>query len=200
MLKFYFNGSPNPTKVALFLEEAGIAYEPVAVDTRAGEQFNPNISPSIQTARCLRSSTAARVFDSNAILLYLAEKTGKFLPSNTPQDRGEMLSWLMFVATGVGPYSGQAVHFKHFAPKDRNTTIPTTATNSRPSVTTGWSTSPRQQAVHGRGHLQHRRHGVWGWARMAVFVMGDEAPRNIPTSSGWWTRSRHVPRPPRRSR
>src|SRR2546421_8631251 len=50
------------------------------------------------------------VFDSNAILLYLAEKTGRFLPANTPAARGELLSWLMFVATGVGPYSGQAVH------------------------------------------------------------------------------------------
>src|SRR2546421_12335714 len=56
------------------------------------------------------------VFDSNAILLYLAEKTGRFLPANTPAARGELLSWLMFVATGIGPYSGQAVHFKHYAP------------------------------------------------------------------------------------
>ncbi len=55
------------------------------------------------------------VFDSNAILLYLAEKTGKFMPSAA--HRGEMLSWLMFIATGVGPYSGQAVHFKHFSPE-----------------------------------------------------------------------------------
>ena len=59
----------------------------------------------------------ATVFDSNAILLYLAEKTGKFLPANTPAARGELLSWLMFVATGIGPYSGQAVHFKHHAPE-----------------------------------------------------------------------------------
>ena len=61
--------------------------------------------------------TGATVFDSNAILLYLAEKTGQFLPENTPAARGELLSWLMFVATGVGPFSGQAVHFKHFAPE-----------------------------------------------------------------------------------
>jgi len=59
----------------------------------------------------------ATVFDSNAILLYLAEKTGKFLPANTPAARGELLSWLMFVGTGVGPFSGQAVHFKHHAPE-----------------------------------------------------------------------------------
>ena len=58
-----------------------------------------------------------RVFDSNAILLYLAEKTGKFLPPNSPANRGQLLSWLMFVATGVGPFSGQSVHFQHMAPE-----------------------------------------------------------------------------------
>ncbi len=57
------------------------------------------------------------VFDSNAILLYLAEKTGKFLPPMGDKARGELLSWLMFVATGVGPYSGQSVHFRNFAPE-----------------------------------------------------------------------------------
>jgi GST-like protein len=51
--------------------------------------------------------------------LYLAEKTGKFLPANTPAARAQMLSWLMFVATGIGPYSGQSVHFKHAAPEPK---------------------------------------------------------------------------------
>ena len=118
MLKFYFNGSPNPTKVALFLEESGLAYEPVAVDTRKGEQFTPQylaINPNAKVPAI--DDDGAKVFDSNAILLYLAEKTGKFLPANTPQARGELLSWLMFVATGVGPFSGQAVHFRHFTPQ-----------------------------------------------------------------------------------
>lgn len=119
MLKFYFNGSPNPTKVALYLEEAGLPFEPVKIDTRTGEQFTPDylkINPNGKVPAIDDNGTI--VFDSNAILLYLAEKTGKFLPAANV--RGEMLSWLMFVATGVGPYSGQAVHFKHFAPKDQN--------------------------------------------------------------------------------
>ena len=121
MLKFYFNGSPNPTKVALFLEEAGIAYQPVAVDTRAGDQFKPEylaINPNAKVPAI--DDDGVKVFDSNAILLYLAEKTGKFLPPTSPANRAELLSWLMFVATGVGPYSGQAVHFRHFlAGEDR---------------------------------------------------------------------------------
>src|SRR5215218_7037373 len=121
MLKFFFNGSPNPTKVALFLEEADFSYQPIAIDTRAGEQFKPEylaVNPNAKVPAI--DDDGVKVFDSNAILLYLAEKTGKFLPANTPASRGELLSWLMFVATGVGPYSGQAVHFRHFAPKEQN--------------------------------------------------------------------------------
>src|SRR5215472_14750503 len=103
MLKFYFNGSPNPTKVALFLEEAELPYEPVAVDTRQGQQFDPAflaINPNGKVPVIVDDGVT--VFDSNAILLYLAEKTGKFLPANTPANRAELLSWLMFVATGIG--------------------------------------------------------------------------------------------------
>ena len=116
MIKFYFHPTPNPMKVALFLEEAELEYEVHPVDTLKGEQHeeafrkvNPNAKlPAIDDG-------GTRVFDSNAILLYLAEKTGKFL--GAPETRGEVLSWLMFIATGVGPYSGQAVHFQHFAPE-----------------------------------------------------------------------------------
>src|SRR6476620_8103887 len=118
MLKLYYHPSPNPDKVALFLEEAGLPYELVPVDTRKGEQHQPAflaINPNAKTPAIVDGD--AVVFDSNAILLYLAEKTGKFLSADTPAARGQLLSWLMFVATGIGPYSGQAVHFKHFAPE-----------------------------------------------------------------------------------
>src|SRR5271167_901306 len=81
MLKFYFNASPNPTKVALFLEEAGLPYQPVPVDTRKGQQFKPEflaINPNGKVP--VIDHDGVIVFDSNAILLYLAEATGKFLP------------------------------------------------------------------------------------------------------------------------
>src|SRR5215510_14605654 len=116
MLKFYYNGSPNPTKVALFLEEAGLPYEAIPIDTRKGDQFKPGfgaVNPNGKVPAIVDGEVT--VFDSNAILLYLAEKTGKFLPANTPARRGELLSWLLFVAAGVGPFSGQAVHFRHHA-------------------------------------------------------------------------------------
>src|SRR5947207_807028 len=119
MLKFYFNAAPNPNKVALFLEESGLPYELVPVDTRKGDQFKPEflkVNPNGKVPAI--DDDGVFVFDSNAILLYLAEKTGKFLPANTPANRAQTLSWLMFIATGIGPYSGQAVHFKQHAPRD----------------------------------------------------------------------------------
>ncbi len=118
MLKFYFSGAPNPTKVALFLEEAGLAYEPIPVDTRKGDQHKPAylaINPNAKVPAIVDGDVT--VFDSNAILLYLAEKTEKFLPAKTDKARGELLSWLMFVASGIGPYSGQLVHFRVYAPE-----------------------------------------------------------------------------------
>jgi GST-like protein len=118
MLKFYFSGAPNPTKVALFLEEAGLPYEPIPIDTRKGDQHKPAylaINPNAKVPAIVDGDVT--VFDSNAILLYLADKTGKFLPPKTDKARGELLSWLMFVASGIGPYSGQLVHFRVYAPE-----------------------------------------------------------------------------------
>jgi GST-like protein len=180
MLKFYFNGSPNPTKVALFLEEAGLSYEPVAVDTRKGEQFKSEylaINPNGKVPTIVDGD--ATVFDSNAILLYLAEKTGKFLPPNSPTARGEFLSWLMFVATGLGPFSGQAVHFKHFAPEK------VVYANDR------YQYEARRHYGVLDGHLASRRYMVadtytivdmdlWGWARMAPFILGEGAWEQFP--------------------
>ena len=180
MLKFYFNGSPNPTKIALFLEEAGLEYEPIPVDVRKGDQFAPEflaVNPNAKVP--VIDDDGVIVFDSNAILLYLAEKTGKFLPEATPANRAELLSWLMFTATGVGPFAGQAVHFKHFAPES----VP---------------------YAHNRYQFEAKRHfsildtrlatsrymvgdtytivdmAVWGWARMVPFILGDGAWESLP--------------------
>jgi len=111
MLRFHFHFTPNPMKVALLLEELGVGYEMVPLDTYKGDHhadafkaINPNgKAPAIE-------DDGKRVFDSNAILLYLAEKHGRFL--GRPEDRGEFLSWLMWIASGLGPFSGQWVHFQ----------------------------------------------------------------------------------------
>lgn len=180
MIKFYFNGSPNPTKVALFLEEAGLDYEPIAIDTRKGEQFaasflgvNPNSKvPAI-------ADGDVTVFDSNAILLYLAEKTGKFLPANTPAARGELLSWLMFVATGVGPFSGQAVHFKHHA------TEKVGYASNRYQFEANRHYGILNDRLAKRRYLVGETYTIvdmdaWGWARMVPYILGDDAWAKFP--------------------
>jgi len=121
MIRFYFHPTPNPAKIALFLEEIGLPYEAIPVDTSKGEQHtpafravNPNGKvPAIVDTEGL-GGDETRVFDSTAILIYLAEKTGKLL--GKLEDRPELLSWLLFIASGLGPFSGQAVHFQYAAP------------------------------------------------------------------------------------
>jgi GST-like protein len=175
MIKFYFAPAPNPLKVALLLEELGLPYEVVPVDTRKGEQFTPAfraINPNSKTPAL--EDGDVQVFDSNAILLYLAEKGGRFLPTNTPAARGQLLSWLMFVATGIGPYSGQAVHFKHFAPEPKE--YPVKRYNYE---------AERHWAILDE-HLAKQRYmvgdtytiadmAVWGWSRAIPFIFGEGA-------------------------
>ncbi len=121
MIRFYFHPTPNPAKVALLLEETGLPYEVVPVDTSKGEQHEPGfraVNPNGKVPAIIDTEgpggKEARVFDSTAILIYLAEKTGKFLGAG--EDRPELLSWLLFLASGLGPFSGQAVHFQYAAP------------------------------------------------------------------------------------
>ena len=118
MLTLYYHPTPNSTKVAVLLEELELPYEVVTVDIMKGEQHgsefrkvNPNAKvPAI-------TDEGVNVFDSHAILLYLAEKHEKFLPRERAA-RAAALSWLEFVATGLSPFSGQAAHFLHYAPED----------------------------------------------------------------------------------
>jgi len=180
MIKFYYHPSPNPAKVALFLEEAGLPYELMPIDTRKGEQFKPDflaINPNAKTPAIVDGD--ATVFDNNAILLYLAEKTGKFLPKGTPTARGEMLSWLMFVATGIGPYSGQAVHFKHHAPEK----LPYAVNRYLHEAERHWGIIDARLAKH-RYMLGDTYTivdmAVWGWARAVPFILGDDAWEKLP--------------------
>jgi GST-like protein len=121
MIRFFYHPTPNPAKISLFLEEAGLEYEVVPVDTSKGQQHDPGfrkVNPNGKVPAIVDmegpAGQPATVFDSTAILMYLAEKTGRFL--GEPRHRPELLSWLMFLGTGLGPFSGQAVHFQHAAP------------------------------------------------------------------------------------
>lgn len=180
MLKLFFHPSPNPLKVALFLEESQVPYEIVVVDTRKGDQHKPEflkINPNAKTPAILDGDVA--VFDSNAILMYLAEKYRQFLPPATPENKAKLLSWLMFVATGIGPYCGQAVHFKHFAPEPKEYAV------NRYDFE-AW----RHWKIINE-HLANRQYmvgntytiadmSVWGWARVVPFVLGANAFEQLP--------------------
>jgi GSH-dependent disulfide-bond oxidoreductase len=180
MLTFYFNGSPNPTKVALFLEEAGLAFEPRPIDTRTGDQFSAAylaINPNGKVPAIVDGDVT--VFDSNAILLYLAEKTGKFLPAQGAAERGQLLSWLMFVATGIGPYTGQQVHFKHFAPED------VAYAKKRYEFEALRHFGVLEAHLSGKRYMVGDTYtivdmDVWGWARMLPFALGAEAWAKFP--------------------
>jgi GST-like protein len=175
MLKFYYSGAPNPTKVALFLEEAGLPYEAIPVDTRKGEQHTPQykaINPNAKVPAIVDGD--AVVFDSNAILLYLAEKTGKFLPPNTPKARGELLSWLMFVASGVGPYSGQAVHFRVYAPEKLPYAINRYTFEAQRHFGILDERLATRKYVLGDTYTIVDM-DVWGWARLLPNILGEGA-------------------------
>jgi GST-like protein len=186
MIKFYYHPSPNPAKVALFLEESGLPYEVVPVDTRKGEQFASSfvaINPNSKTPAITDGD--ARVFDSTAILLYLADKTGKFLPENTLKARGEMLSWLMFIASGIGPYSGQAVHFKHHAPKGLDYAV------GRYQFEASRHYSILDAQLAAGPYVLGTTYTIvdmsaWGWARAIPFILGDDAWGALPHVKRWF--------------
>ncbi len=175
MIKFYFNAAPNPMKVALALEELELPYEAIPVDTRKGEQFAPDylaVNPNSKVP-AIRDGDVL-VFDSNAILLYLADKHGRFVPTDlNSAARGQMLSWLMFVASGIGPFSGQSVHFRHTAPEPKE-----------------YALNRYDYEAHRHWKVVNERLGanrymlgadysivdmaLWGWARMVPHVLGGE--------------------------
>jgi GST-like protein len=187
MIKFFYNLAPNPMKVALFLEETGLPYEAVPVDTRKGEQHLPAytaINPNAKLPALVDGD--ATVFDSNAILLYLAEKSGRFLPANTPAARGEMLSWLMFIASGIGPYSGQAVHFRNVAPEPK-----VYALNRYDfEAWRHWKLVDARLATHAfmlGDDFTLVDAALWGWARMVPMVLGGpQAWEQLPNAKRWF--------------
>jgi GST-like protein len=180
MLKFYYSGAPNPTKVALMLEETGIEYDAIPIDTRAGDQHKPDflkINPNAKVPVIVDGD--AVVFDSNGILLYLAEKTGQFLPADTPAARGDMISWLMFVASGIGPYSGQAVHFQHYAPEQLPYAVNRYVFEAERHFGLINDRLASRQFMLGDTYTLVDM-ALWGWARMIPMVLGENGWAQLP--------------------
>jgi GSH-dependent disulfide-bond oxidoreductase len=123
MIDLYTWPTPNGHKASIMLEEVGIEYSVHPVDIANGEQFAPDyeaINPNGKIPTIVDQDgpggTPFAVFESGAILIYLAEKTGQFLSAD-PRERSQAIQWLMFQVGGLGPMFGQAQHFRRFAPK-----------------------------------------------------------------------------------
>ena len=182
MIKFYYNTSPNPMKIPLCLEEMKLPYEAIPIDTRKGDQHSPSylsINPNAKAPAIEDDGNI--VFDSNAILLYLAEKSGKFITENNPKNRADILSWLMFVATGIGPYSGQSVHFQHMAPQKLDYAINRYLFEAERHYNILNDRLSQNQYMLGEIYTIVDM-CVWGWARMLPKVIGEgelEKRRNL---------------------
>ena len=179
MIKFYYSGAPNPMKVALFLEEAGLPYEAIPVDTRKGEQHKPEflaINPNAKVPVIVDGD--ATVFDSNAILLYLAEKTGKFLP---PARQGARRIAVVADVRRLRrrPVLRPVGAFPQLRAGEDPTT-PSTATCSKRSAITAFSMRglPSSKYMLGDTYTIVDM-AVWGWARLIPIV----ARRGLPGRS-----------------
>lgn len=124
MIDLYYAPTPNGHKISLFLEEAGMPYRLHRIDLSQGDQFKPeflaispnNKIPAIVDSQPVDGGAPIGIFESGAILLYLAEKSGKFL-SKELRERTTTLEWLTWQVAGLGPMLGQNHHFTHYAPQ-----------------------------------------------------------------------------------
>jgi GST-like protein len=124
VIDLYYWTTPNGHKITIFLEEADLPYSIVPVNISKGEQFKPEFlrfSPNNQIPAIVDNAPAVggrpvSVFESGAILVYLGDKTGKFLPTE-PYSRVEVMQWLFWQMGGLGPMAGQNHHFSQYAPE-----------------------------------------------------------------------------------
>ncbi len=124
MIDLYYWPTPNGWKISIALEEMGLDYRVVPVNIQKGEQFEPDflkISPNNRMPAIVDQNPAdggapISVFETGAILLYLADKTGQFIPADI-RGRNELIEWLMGQMGGLGPMLGQNGHFKFYAPE-----------------------------------------------------------------------------------
>lgn len=174
-IAFYYHPTPNPSKVALLLEESGLAYQLKPVDIARGDQHAPTfriINPNGKVPALVDGDIA--VFDSSAILLHLARKANAFLGDPSEAGQAELMSWLMFIGSGIGPFTGQAIHFSRYAPAGQDYGLHRYT----------FEADRHWQIVDAR--LASRRYmlgdaysivdmALWGWCRGLLYLMGEQA-------------------------
>lgn len=185
-LVLYYHPTPNPSKIALFLEESGLPYRIEPIDIARGDQhaaafvaLNPNRKLPVLVDGDIV------IFDSTAILRYLARKVGRFLGNgNGDSDGGapaqaELDQWLMFIASGIGPFTGQAIHFKHYAPAGQEYAA------HRYSFEAERHWAIVDERLKRRRYLVGDTYSIadmslWGWCRGLQYLMGEAAWTRFP--------------------
>ena len=187
MIDLHYWTTPNGHKITIFLEETGLPYKIVPVNIGKGDQFKKEfltISPNNRIPAMIDHAPAdggkpIPVFESGAMLLYLAEKTGKFLPAKTDKGRGELFSWMFFVSSGVGPYSGQSVHFRNYAPEKIPYAINRYAFEAGRHFGIVDNRLAKNKYMLGDTYTIVDMN-VWGWARLMPNILGEGAWGKFP--------------------
>ena len=190
MIKLYGMGSPNVVKVYIALEELGLPYEVAPVDVFTGQQFdadflklNPNAKVPVIVDPNGPGGKPYTCFESGAILLYLAEKTGKLLPSDQA-GKYDAIQWLMTQMSTVGPMFGQMVHFIRFAPAGND------YSKSRYITQATRVSEVIDQRLASNAYLAGSEYGVadiatYPWLRNIPALMGADAAAKFPNITRW---------------
>ncbi len=170
MIDLYYWPTPNGWKITLALEEMGLAYNVIYVDINAGDQFKPEflaISPNNRMPAIVDHDTGISVFESGAILQYLAEKTGKFMPSDQAC-KYDVLQWLNWQMGGLGPMMGQNSHFRNYAPQLTTTDISYSVDRYYNETFRLFGVMDRQLADRNflAGDYSIADMACWGWVRL----------------------------------
>jgi GST-like protein len=190
MIDFYAMGSPNVVKIYLALEEMGLPYQVHPVDVFGGTQFepgflqlNPNAKVPVIVDREGPGGRPYTVFESGAILLYLADKTGKYL-SKDPVERFDTIQWMMVQMTGVGPMFGQYVHFLRFAPKGNDYSFDRYRTQSRRLLEVLEKRLAQAEYLGGVNYSIADM-ATFPWARNVGTLFGKAAEQDYPKLMAW---------------
>jgi GSH-dependent disulfide-bond oxidoreductase len=190
MIKLYGMGSPNVVKVYLALEEMGLSYEVAPVDVFTGKQFdaeflklNPNAKVPVIVDSDGPGGKPYTCFESGAILLYLAEKTGKFLSHDMAIKYNE-IQWLMVQMSTVGPMFGQHVHFIRFAPAG-NDYAKSRYTTQAIRVSEVIESRLAHHAYLGGAHYSVADMATYPWARNIPALLGEPMASKLPHTMKW---------------
>ena len=190
MITLYGMGSPNVVKVYIALEEVGLPYTVAPVDVFTGKQFdaefiklNPNAKVPVIVDSDGPGGKPLTLFESGAILLYLAEKTGKLLPADIAA-KYEAIQWMMVQMTGVGPMFGQHVHFMRFAPAGND------YSKSRYATQVHRVFEVIDQRLAASPYLGGAEYGLadvatYPWARNIPALLGADAAPKFPNVMAW---------------